>query len=175
MIRRATEADGAAIAAVMQASARALGEGFYAPAQIPSFVAHVARLDPVLIADGTYFVVERDGVMAACGGWSDRRKLFSGPGAATDDAARITPGVDPARIRAMFVHPAFARRGLGRRVLAACEAAARAAGFTTAELMATAPGVPLYQACGYTAIEPHDIVLPDGVVLAGLRMGKSIG
>lgn len=174
-LRVATAADGPAIEAVMKASARELGAGFYAPSQVPSFVAHVALLDPVLIADGTYFVIEDGAAIAACGGWSDRKKLFSGGGAAADDTARLTPGVEPARIRAMFVHPAYARRGLGRQLLAACEAAARAAGFTVAELMSTAPGEPLYRACGYQVLEAVDLVLPDGVVLAGARMHKPLG
>ena len=174
ILRAATPADGAAIEAVMKASARELGAGFYTPAQVPSFVAHVALLDPVLIADGTYFVVEDGGAIVACGGWSDRGKLFSGGGAGAADGDRLTPGRDPARIRAMFVHPSHARRGLGRRLLDACEAAARGAGFTRAELMATAPGVPLYRACGYHAVESVDVVLPDGVVIACTRMARAL-
>lgn len=173
-LRVATEADHAAIVAVMQASARALSDGFYTAAQVPSFVAHVALLDPVIVADRTYFVVEDAGAIVACGGWSDRGKLFSGGGAGASDTDRITPGRDAARVRAMFVHPSHARRGLGRRLLDACEAAARRAGFDRAELMATAPGVPLYLACGYAPHERHDVVLPDGVVIACTRMTKSL-
>lgn len=173
-LRVATAADGPAIEAVMKASARALGVGFYAPAQIPSFVDHVALLDPVLIADGTYFVIEEDGAIVACGGWSDRGKLFSGGGAGATDTDRLVPGRDPARVRAMFVHPDAARRGLGRRLLAACEEAARSAGFTTAELMATAPGEPLYRACGYRALEAVAVTLPDGVVIGCTRMTKPL-
>jgi GNAT superfamily N-acetyltransferase len=173
-LRLATPDDHAAIAAVMSASARDLSRGFYTPAQIPSFIAHVAQLDPVLISDRHYFLLEDAGVAVACGGWSDRRKLFSGPGASTSDDARLVPGLDPARIRAMFVHPSHARRGLGRRLLDACEHAALTAGFTTAELMATAPGLPLYLACGYLPLEHHDVVLPDGVVIACTRMTKPL-
>lgn len=173
-LRPATAADSAAIAEVMAASARGLSEGFYTPAQVPSFVDHVARLDPVLITDGTYFVLEEDGAIVACGGWSDRRKLFSGGGAAGGDTDRLVPGAEPARVRAMFVHPSQARRGLGRRLLDACEDAARAAGFTTAELMATAPGLPLYRACGYRALEDVEVVLPDGVIIACTRMDKPL-
>jgi GNAT superfamily N-acetyltransferase len=193
-LRVAVPSDSAAIAAVMAASARELSRGFYSEEQIPSVLAHVAILDPVLIEDGTYFVIEDDledglgaGVrrgdvhdrappptLAACGGWSRRDKLFSGGGAAAGGAGFLTPGRDPARIRAMFVHPLASRRGFGRAILEASEAAARAAGFGDAELMATAPGIPLYLAAGYREIEAVAVPLPDGCVIACSRMHKSL-
>jgi GNAT superfamily N-acetyltransferase len=199
-LRLAVPADSTAIAEVMVASARELSRGFYSEEQIPSVLAHVAILDPVLIEDGTYFVIEdvledaledahrdrrlgeggRDeasapDTVAACGGWSRRDKLFSGGGAAAGGAGFLTPGRDPARIRAMFVHPRAARRGFGRAILEASEAAALAAGFRDAELMATAPGIPLYLAAGYRVLEPVEVPLPDGCVIACARMHKSLG
>lgn len=180
-IRRAVPSDSPAIEAVMKASAAELSKGFYSEAQIPSVIAHVSVLDPVLIADGTYFVIEdvlEDGNTAtsivACGGWSRRNKLFTGGGESSDGTGLLVPGRDPARVRAMFVHPKAARRGFGQAILAAGEKDARAEGFVTVELMATAPGEPLYSACGYQVLERVEIALPDGCPIALARMGKSI-
>ena len=179
-MRRAVPSDSPAIEAVMKASAAELSKGFYSEAQIPSVIAHVSVLDPVLIADGTYFVIEDllDGAAApsivACGGWSRRNKLFTGGGESSDGTGLLVPGRDPARVRAMFVHPRAARRGFGQAILAAGEEDARAEGFLTVELMATAPGEPLYTACGYQVLERVEIALPDGCPLALARMGKSI-
>ena len=114
--------------------------------------------------------------IVACGGWSGRTKLFSGP-RSQDEAGssdgRLDPTIDPARIRAMFVDPAHARRGLGRQILEASEADASRAGFRTFELMATLPGVPLYRACGYEEIERVTIELPDGTQLDCIRMKRA--
>lgn len=187
-IRRAVASDSPAIEAVMKASAAELSKGFYSEAQIPSVIAHVSVLDPVLIADGTYFVIEdvlddvlgdgKGGAAApsivACGGWSRRNKLFTGGGESSDGTGLLDPGRDPARVRAMFVHPKAARRGFGQAILAAGEKDARAEGFVTVELMATAPGEPLYSACGYQVLERVEIALPDGCPIALARMGKSI-
>lgn len=183
-IRRAVPSDSPAIEAVMKASAAELSKGFYSEAQIPSVIAHVSVLDPVLIADGTYFVIEdvlEDGQggaaapsIVACGGWSRRNKLFTGGGESSDGTGLLVPGRDPARVRAMFVHPKAARRGFGQAILAAGEQDARSEGFVTVELMATAPGEPLYSACGYQVLERVEIALPDGCPIALARMGKSI-
>lgn len=183
-LRRAVPSDSAAIEAVMKASAGELSKGFYSEQQIPSVIAHISSLDPVLIEDETYFVIEdvRDGEDApsaelsivACGGWSRRDKLFTGGGAAAGGPSLLTPGRDPARIRAMFVHPAAARRGFGQAILAAGERDAADEGFTTAELMSTAPGEPLYLACGYEILERVDLVLPDGCAVALARMRKPL-
>ena len=159
---------------VMKASARELGAAFYDARQNAGFEEHVAKVDPQLVDDGTYFVVELDGEVAACGGWSRRDKLFTGNDASAGGARLLDPSHEPARVRAMFVSPRFARRGLGRRILEACEAAARAAGFTRVELMATLPGVPLYRAAGYVDQERFDVLLPDGVALPCIRMVKPI-
>jgi GNAT superfamily N-acetyltransferase len=169
MIRLATRADIPEIQRVMQASIAALSRGFYDERQIASAVRYIAMPDGQLIDDRTYFVIEEEGSVIACGGWSARAKLFSGP-ADQDSASGYS---EVARIRAMFVDPAHARRGLGRRILDAAESAARAAGFTTFELMATLPGVPLYEVCGYSVVERTTFELPDGVRLGGVVMRKS--
>jgi GNAT superfamily N-acetyltransferase len=136
----------------------------------------VATLDPTLIEDGTYFVgeVEDGGQIVGCGGWSRRDKLFTGVGARAGGARLLDPASEPARVRAMFVHPDFARRGLGRAILDLCEAAARAEGFQRVELMATLPGEPLYAACGFRVVERVTITLPDGVEVGGARMEKDL-
>lgn len=180
-IRRATIADAAAITEVMVASTRELSKGFYSEAQIPSAVAHIAVLDELLVEDGTYFVIEdvRDGEaaisIAACGGWSKRDKLYTGVGAAAGGADFLVPGRDPARIRAMFVHPKAARRGFGQAILEASERDARDEGFLVLELMSTAPGEPLYSASGYQVLERTFLHLPDGCDLPAARMRKTLG
>ncbi len=173
-VRLAGPADHDALDRLMKASARDLGAAFYDARQNASFIAHVAHVDPQLVADGTYFAVECGGELAACGGWSRRDKRFTGNDGAAGGARLLVPPHEPARVRAMFVAPGWARRGLGRVLLGACEAAARGEGFTRVELMATLPGVPLYRACGYLEEEPFDVVLPDGVPLPCIRMGKAI-
>jgi GNAT superfamily N-acetyltransferase len=115
--------------------------------------AKIMGIDTQLINDGTYFVVESDGMIVGCGGWSRRATLYGGDHSAGRDAALLDPATDRARIRAMYTDPNFARRGIGRLIITACEAAMRAEGFRHAELMATKAGQPLYQACGYEVVE----------------------
>jgi N-acetylglutamate synthase-like GNAT family acetyltransferase len=169
MIRLATRADLPEIQRLMHASIASLSRGFYDEPQTASAVRYIGVPDSQLIDDGTYFVIEEEGRVVACGGWSARAKLFTGPA----DQDRAVGWSDVARIRAMFVDPACARRGLGRRILEASEQAAAKAGFTTFELMATLPGVPLYEACGYRAVEDATIELPDATVLPCVLMRKS--
>ena len=147
--RTAVLADADAISALMRASVRELFPHFYDARQTASAAIHVAALDLALIEDGTYYVVEAGGELVACGGWSRRNKLHAGKGDAPDDDRLLDPLTEPARVRAMFVRSDWTRRGLGRGILAACERAARAEGFTTLALMATLPGEPLYRACGF--------------------------
>lgn len=151
VLRRAVPVDVPALEALIAASARALGAGFYTPAQTEAAIAYVFGVDSALVADGSYLVAEVDGDLAGCGGWSSRRTLFGGDRFAARDDMRLDPTRDAARIRAFFVAPGFARRGVGAAILSACEAAARLSGFTRAELMATLPGVPFYAAQGYHA------------------------
>jgi GNAT superfamily N-acetyltransferase len=151
-IRLATSADVAVLTPLMEAAIEHLQKGYLDDEQIESSKA-IMGIDRQLIDDGTYFVVEIDGVVAGCGGWSRRATLYGGDHSAGRDAALLDPTTDPARIRAMYTHPDFARRGVGRRVLEACETAAAAEGFTTLELMATRSGRPLYEAFGFQPVE----------------------
>ena len=113
----------------------------------------IMGLDSQLVKDGTYFVVEENGALAGCGGWSRRATMYGGDVSPGRDPALLDPAKDAARVRAMYTHPAFVRRGVGRMILARCEEAARAEGFTRAELVATMAGLPLYLACGYQPVE----------------------
>ena len=158
----------------MKASAAALFPRFYDERQSASAVVHVAQVDPLLLADGTYFVLEAGGELVACGGWSRRDKLFTGVGDADGDARLLDPTTEPARVRAMFVRDDWTRRGLGRRILEACEDAARAEGFRRLALMSTLPGLPLYRAYGFIPLDEADVELPDGVTIAGVTMEKPI-
>jgi GNAT superfamily N-acetyltransferase len=171
-MRKAIESDAASIERVMRESTEALGAAWYDERELASAVRFITVLDIDLVRDGTYFVVEQEAQIVACGGWSSRRKLFAGGAAGDDDRAPLDPMRDAARIRAMFVLPAVARRGLGRRILEACEEEARRASFVRAELMATLPGVPLYRACGYELVEETELLLGDGVRLPAARMQK---
>lgn len=113
----------------------------------------IMGIDTQLVDDGTYFVVEIDGVVAGCGGWSRRATLYGGDHSSNRDSAMLDPTTQPARVRAMYTDPRLTRRGVGRRILELCEAAAAAEGFTMLELMATRSGRPLYEAFGFTPIE----------------------
>ena len=172
-IRLATANDIPAIAALMARAMDALLPAFLDPAQAVASRT-IMGLDTQLIADGTYFVVEIAGHRVGCGGWSRRATLYGGDhSAGLRDASLLVPGRDAARVRAMFTDPDFTRRGVGRLVLDRCEAAARAAGFDRAELMATLPGEPLYRACGYAEIERVSADV-GGVNVPLVRMGKTM-
>jgi GNAT superfamily N-acetyltransferase len=131
-------------------------------------------IDSQLIVDGTYFVAETEGEIVGCGGWSRRRTLFGGDQWKSAEDDRLDPTAEAGRIRAFFVHPGWARRGIGRSIIQKCEQAARDEGFTRLELVATLPGEPLYAALGYTATERIDIPLPQGETLPAVRMGKNL-
>jgi len=171
--RLATADDMPALTLLMQASIRQLLPQFLSPAEVEASFA-VMGLDSQLIEDGTYFVVETDGVIAGCGGWSRRATLFGGNHSAGRDARLLDPASEAARVRAMYTDPRFVRRGIGRKILALCEAAARAEGFAKAELGATMGGKPLYEAAGYEAIELMQVPTPGGVAVPILRMGKAL-
>jgi GNAT superfamily N-acetyltransferase len=134
-------------------------------------------VDTQLVSDGTYYVVDAVGAgegPVACGGWSARRTLYGGDQAKGGEDSRLDPAVDPARIRAFFVHPRWARRGLGRQLYAECERAARAAGFRSFELMATLPGEPLYSALGFSAVERLTVRLAGDVDVPLVKMQRRI-
>jgi GNAT superfamily N-acetyltransferase len=175
VLRLATPEDTSAIETLMRTSVLGLFPAYHDAAETVSAAAWITGLDPELITDGTYFVVEEQGEVIACGGWSRRAKLHSGTGhPAEDDARRLDPATEPARIRAMFVHPGHTRRGLARQLLAAAETAARSEGFGELVLMATLPGVPLYTALGFEAVEETAFSTPDGVRLACAVMRKPL-
>lgn len=171
--RLATLDDVPAIAALMERAIGELQRAFLSPGQIAASRAHMG-LDTQLIRDGSYFLIEIDGRLAGCGGWSARATLFGGDASCGRDPAMLDPAVDAARIRAMYTDPCFVRRGVGRLIIALCEDAARAAGFGRAEMAATLAGVPLYEACGYAVIEPFEAVGPDGVAVPLVRMGRPL-
>lgn len=173
-VRLATEADIPCLNQLIPESARALSAGYYSPSQIESAIVHIFGVDSQLVADGAYFVVTSDERIVGCGGWSKRKTLFGGDQMKGEADDLLDPARDPARIRAFFVDPAWARRGIGRRIIEACEAAARQEGFTRVELAATLPGEPLYAAMGYTVTNRFDIPMPDGEVLPAAHMVKSL-
>ena len=161
-----------ALAAVMDAAIGELQKGFLAPEQIAASRA-IMGLDRQLVADGTYFIVEQDGRIAGCGGWSRRATLYGGDHTPGRDPELLDPARDAARVRAMYTHPDFARRGVGRLILELCEAAARAEGFKRLELMGTMSGRPLYESYGFTAIE-EIVDARGGAPVPLTRMGKAI-
>jgi GNAT superfamily N-acetyltransferase len=173
-IRLATPQDVPALKELIPVSARALSRGFYTDAETESAIRHVFGPDSRLIADGTYFVAEEDGVLAGCGGWSRRRTLYGGDQTKSGEEPLLDPAREPAKVRAFFVHPDFARRGVGSRILEACLAAARAAGFRRVELAATLPGVPFYAARGFVERERLSAPTADGRGLPIVRMEREI-
>lgn len=174
VIRKAQLTDRDAIQALVAVSARGLSRAEYSDQQIESAISEVFGVDTSLIEDGTYFVVEHDGKLVACGGWSKRNTLFGGDQFVTRDATELNPGNDPAKVRAFFVHPEFARKGIARTILTRCEEEARAAGFRSVELMATLPGVKFYRACGYQESESVDYEMTSGGRLPLVPMRKDL-
>jgi GNAT superfamily N-acetyltransferase len=165
--------DRAAIRALMDESIRALLGPFLTPQQLAA--SHeIMGLDSRLIEDGTYLMVWMGDRLAGCGGWSRRAKPFGGDHYSGEDTRMLDPAGEPARIRAMYTHPEFARQGVGRAVLSLCEAAAVKAGFAHAELVATSAGELLYRACGYDVLERFEQATSSGVAIPVVRMGKRI-
>jgi GNAT superfamily N-acetyltransferase len=174
-LRPATDADIPALRELIAASVRGLSVGYYTPQQAESALVHVFGPDTQLIADGTYYVVEAaDGALVAAGGWSRRRTLYGGDQTKSGADPLLDPVTEPARIRAFFVHPAWARRGLGRLLFDRCLGAAREAGFRELTLVATLPGVPLYTALGFVAGGSLAVAMPDGLELPVVAMSRSI-
>ena len=171
--RLALPQDMPALKELMTAAIRELLPQFLSPEKVEASFA-VMGVDSQLIEDGTYFILEEDGVTAGCGGWSRRATLFGHNHTAGRDSRLLDPKSEPARVRAMYTAPGFVRRGVGRQILQLCEAAARAEGFSRAELGATMGGEPLYRACGYVEIERLDVPTPNGVTVPITRMGKQL-
>jgi GNAT superfamily N-acetyltransferase len=172
-LRRATLADLPALGPLIAASARELSRGDYTPEQVEGALRGAFGTDTQLIRDGSYFVIEAEGRLAGCGGWSRRRTLFGSDARAGRDATELDPATDAAKIRAFFIHPDFARRGLGTLMLERCEQDAMAHGFTRFELMGTLPGVRLYAARGYQAGERIEWPLGEGLAIPFIPMSKN--
>jgi GNAT superfamily N-acetyltransferase len=180
-LRTATESDIPAIRELIPASVRGLQADDYTAEQIEGALTSVFGVDVQLIEDGTYFIVEDGGVLLGCGGWSRRQTLYGssihGGGSchgAARSAALLDPSTMPARIRAFFVHPAYARRGVGSLLLLASEEAARREGFLRAEMAATLTGVPLYAKKGYRSLQRFTVPLENGASLPVVRMVKDL-
>jgi len=155
-------------------SARHLSREHYNDTQIETAIATVFGVDTDLIEDGTYFVAESEGMLVGCGGWSKRKTLFGGDQYSSRDAGYLDPASEPAKIRAFFIHPDHARKGIARAILSKCENAARAEGFGAVELMATLPGIEFYKSAGFVPTGNLDLELTDSVKLELVPMRKNI-
>jgi GNAT superfamily N-acetyltransferase len=174
----AVPADVPALHALIEASVRGLMPQGYTKAQLDGAFGTLLGVDTQLIADGTYFVAEAalgagTTTLVGCGGWSKRKTLFGSDHRAGREDELLDPKEDAAKIRAFFVHPEWARRGIGSKVLEICEHAAMAAGFRRFEMGATLTGVPLYQARGYVEIDRIEVPLANGAALPVVRMAKA--
>ena len=187
-LRRAVVQDIPVLESLIDASVRGLQAQDYSPAQIESALKSVYGVDSQLIADGTYLLVETESdplgpqarsalsgsLIVGCGGWSKRKTLYGGDHWTERQDELLDPLKDAAKIRSFFIHPAWARHGIGGLILEACETAARSAGFTRFEMGATLTGVPFYLAKGYTALEHLQVPLAGGGSLPIVRMAKAV-
>jgi GNAT superfamily N-acetyltransferase len=175
-LRKATLEDQPTLRELIARSIRKLGADDYTPEQIDAALRGAFGVDSALIRDGTYFVAVTDtDEIVACGGWSRRRTLFGSDARAERDEASLDPRTDAAKIRAFFVDPSHARQGIGKALLERSETEAASAGFATLELMATLPGVRLYEKCGYLPGKPVTYPLPDGLSIRFVPMTKRVG
>jgi GNAT superfamily N-acetyltransferase len=161
-----------ALEALIPASVRALQAAYYASEQIESALGTVFGVDSQLIEDETYFVAENDDRIVGCGGWSKRKTTYGSDAAKKGEDVLRDPRTEPAMIRAFFVHPTYARKGIGRRFLEMCETAIDCAGFRKIEIIATLAGEPLYTSCGYSVTERFDIPLRSGDTMPVVKMKK---
>ena len=163
-----------AIRQLIAESARLLSREHYSDTQIETAIVTVFGVDTDLIDDGTYFVAESDGQLAGCGGWSRRKTLFGGDQYSSRDAGYLDPESEAAKIRAFFIHPDHARKGIARAILTRCEDEARLQGFRALELMATLPGIEFYKSCGFVETGNFALDLTDTVKLELVPMRKEI-
>jgi GNAT superfamily N-acetyltransferase len=173
-LRLATLEDRDALRSLIQRSARELSKGDYRAEQVEGALQGAFGVDSQLILDGTYFVVADGPAIVGCGGWSYRRTLFGGDKRAQRDSGELDPRTEAARIRAFFVDPDYARRGIGTLLLEKCESEARLRGFSRVELMSTLPGVRLYAARGYSGTERVQYEVAPGIPIEFVPMGKAI-
>ena len=183
-IRLAEVSDVPLLRELIYASVRGLQAEDYSAAQLEHALRTVYGVDTQLISDGTYFAAEGmessgaqssgAALLVGCGGWSRRKTLYGGDQFEGREDSLLDPATEAAKIRAFFMHPAWARRGIGGMILEACETAARAAGFRRLEMGATLTGVPFYRAKGYVELEKAEVPLGDGLTLPIVRMGKSM-
>lgn len=173
-LRQATPQDRETLEALIARSARQLGTQDYTAEQIESALRGAFGVDTQLIQDGTYFVMESEGRIVGCGGWSRRRTLFGGDSHAERSASELDPRVEPGKIRAFSVDPEYARKGIGTAILKRCEDDARSFGFSRLELMATLPGVRLYAQQGYVADPPIQYELAPGLNIEFVPMSKTL-
>jgi N-acetylglutamate synthase-like GNAT family acetyltransferase len=172
--RAAAEADIPAIAELIPLSVRGLQGAFYSKAQMEAAIGEVFGVDRQLVRDGTYFVVEDAGRLVGCGGWSKRRSIHGSDSARVGTDPEIDPKTEPARIRAFYVHPDWARRGIGRSIMEACESAVVAAGFSEVTISSTLAGEALYASFGYAPVSHYEIPLADGLGLPCVGMRRSL-
>ena len=174
IIRNATKSDIPDLEDLIRLSAHGLSQDVYSKEQIDAALQGVFGVDTQLIRDQTYFVVELSGRMVGCGGWSYRATLFGNDDIADRNPRRLNPEIEAAKIRAFFVHPEYARQGIGRLLLAHCESEALRSGFMSCELGSTLPGVHLYESCGYIPGESVDYAMTDDLSLTIVPMSKKL-
>lgn len=173
-LRLAKLSDLTSIEALMKQSMKILGVGHYSPEQIDACSQFVCVPDKQLIEDQTYYVVEEDGSLIGCGGWSFRNKLYAGPADTPQKNNRLDPAKDSARIRAMFIDPLYSGKGIGSQILATSEHAARSHGFFQGALGATVSGIAFYRAKGWKEMLDEMVSLPNGVSIRVVQMVKSL-
>jgi GNAT superfamily N-acetyltransferase len=172
--RRAEVGDIPAIEKLIELSVRGLHGPHYSPQQIDASIGTVFGVDRQLVADGTYFVVEADGAIIGCGGWSRRASLCGSDTFRTGEDPLVDPGTDPARVRAFFVHPSWVRRGVGASIMERCEREIARAGFGRVVIMATLAGEALYSSFGYRSVERSEVAMPGGLSIAVIRMERAL-
>jgi len=173
-VRLARKEDASAIEMLIRISAHVLQSSHYSEVQVDGAIGSVFGVDHQLLSDHTYFLAEHKGQIVGCGSWSRRKTLFGSDAMKSEMDIELDPERDSARTRAFFVHPGWARRGIGRAMLQRCEKAIRLAGFRSVELVATLTGVPFYGACSYSQGERFEVPLPNGLTLPVGRMIKQL-
>jgi GNAT superfamily N-acetyltransferase len=172
--RKAGVGDIPEIEKLIARSVRGLHGPYYSPQQIEASIGTVFGVDRQLLADGTYFVVEAEGAIVGCGGWSRRASLCGSDSLRTGEDPLVDPLIDPARIRAFFVHPSWVRRGVGASIMERCEREIARAGFGRVVIMATLAGEALYASFGYRSVERSEAAMPGGLTLAVIRMERPV-